>query len=213
MSLDRRLVFVALGDSLTRGFMPYDPSRPLGFGIPYTSYLDNLVLTGLSEKGLDAVARFVNLGVNGDTTRGMLWRFKTEVVPLEPDYVIVWGGINDLYGGAPPEEIMGNLKELYARVGEIGAEPIACTLTSVLGFDAAIQSIQALNDLIRAHCQKDGVPCADLFSATSDDEGRLLEPLSSDGAHLSRAGYERVASTIFSEVIEAILEKLPCESP
>jgi len=209
MSLDRRLVFVALGDSLTRGFMPYDPSRPLGFGIPYTSYLDNLVLTGFSEMGLvDVRASFVNLGVNGDTTRGMLWRFKTEVAPLEPDYVIIWGGINDLYGGYPPEEIMGNLKELYARVREIGAEPIACTLTSVLGFDPAIQSVRMLNDLIRAHCQGDGVPYADLFSATSDDEGRLLESLSSDGAHLSGAGYERVASTIFSEVIEAILEKI-----
>jgi len=209
MSLDRRLVFVALGDSLTRGFMPYDPSRPLGFGIPYTSYLDNLVLTGLSKMGLEDVrASFVNLGVNEDTTRGMLWRFKTEVAPLEPDYVIVWGGINDLYGGYPPEEIMGNLKELYARVREIGAEPVACTLTSVLGFDAAIHSIQALNDLIRAHCREDGVPYTDLFSATSDDKGRLLESLSSDGAHLSGAGYEKVASTIYSEVIEAILEKI-----
>lgn len=208
MSLDRRLVFVALGDSLTRGFVPYDPSRPLGFGVPYTSYLDNLVLTGLSEMGLDTLIRFVNLGVNGDTTRGMLWRFKTEVAPLEPDFVIVWGGINDLYGGYPPEEIMGNLRELYAKVREIGAEPIACTLTSVLGFDAAIQSIRMLNDLIKAHCREDGVPYADLFQTTSDEEGRLLEPLSSDGAHLSGAGYERVASTIYDEVIKAILDNI-----
>ena len=48
MAETRSLVFTALGDSLTQGFVPYDPLRPMGPGISYTSYLDNIVATELS---------------------------------------------------------------------------------------------------------------------------------------------------------------------
>jgi lysophospholipase L1-like esterase len=91
------LVFAALGDSLTKGFMPYDPYKPMGPGIPFTSYLDNIVITDLSRQGFDdASVQFLNFGMNGDSTRGMLRRLETRVAPLKPDYIIVWGGINDL---------------------------------------------------------------------------------------------------------------------
>ncbi|MEE8354358.1 MAG: GDSL-type esterase/lipase family protein, partial [Candidatus Bathyarchaeia archaeon] len=116
------LVFAALGDSLTHGFVPYDPIQPMGPGIPYTSYLDNIVVTELSRRGIEDISvQFVNFGVNGDTTRGMLRRLDARVAPLDPDYVIIWGGINDLYGGFPPEGIMENLKDLFVKTSEIGA--------------------------------------------------------------------------------------------
>ena len=203
------LVFAALGDSLTRGFVPYDPSRPMGPGIPYTSYLDNIVITDLSRRGVEDVSvQFVNFGVNGDSTRGMLRRLESRVAPLEPDYVIVWGGINDLYGGSPPEDIMENLRALYVKTSEIGAEPIACTLTSVTGFDAAIQSIKAVNSMIVGHCSENSILFADLFGATSDDEGRLEGRFSSDGVHLTGEGNERVAQAIYEDVVKIVLEKI-----
>ncbi|GAF73810.1 unnamed protein product, partial [marine sediment metagenome] len=79
MATGRRLVFVALGDSLTSGFQPYDPSRPLEYGIPYTDFLDNLIITELSKRGTEDMDVYVvNLGMNGDTTRGMLGRFNRQ---------------------------------------------------------------------------------------------------------------------------------------
>jgi lysophospholipase L1-like esterase len=201
------LVFAALGDSLTRGFVPYDPFRPMGPGIPYTSYLDNLVIIELSRRGVEDVSvQFVNLGVNGDSTRGMLRRLESRVAPIDPDYVIIWGGINDLYGGSPPEDVMEILRALYAKTSEIGAEPIACTLTSVTGSDAAIPPIRLLNELIREHCSENSIPFADLFTATSDDEGRLEGRYSSDGVHLTAAGNERVAKAIYEDVVKSVLE-------
>jgi lysophospholipase L1-like esterase len=204
------LVFAALGDSLTRGFVPYDPLRPMGPGIPYTSYLDNIVVTELSRRGVDDVSvQFVNFGVNGDSTRGMLRRLESRVAPLDPDYVIVWGGINDIYVGFPVEDIMGNLKALYVETAEIGAEPIACTLTSVTGFDAAMPSIRRLNESIREHCSEDSILYADLYAATSDDEGRLEGRYSSDGVHLTAAGNERVARAVYGDVVEDIINTTP----
>ena len=200
------LVFAALGDSLTRGFVPYDPLRPMGPGIPYTSYLDNIVVTELSRRGVgDVSVQFVNFGVNGDSTRGMLQRLESQLAPLDPDYVIIWGGINDIYGGFPPEDIMGNLKALYVETSENGAEPIACTLTSVTGFDAAIPSIRSLNGSIREHCSENSILYADLFAATSDDEGRLEGRYSSDGVHLTAAGNERVARAIYGDVVKGLI--------
>ena len=200
------LVFAALGDSLTRGFVPYDPFRPMGPGIPYTSYLDNIVVTELSRRGIEDVSvQFVNFGVNGDSTRGMLGRIDARVALLDPDYVIVWGGINDLYGGFPPGDTMENLKALYVKASEIGAEPIACTLTSVTGFDAMISPIRRLNEMIREHCSEGSILVADLFAATSDDGGRLEGQYSSDGVHLTAAGNERVAQAIYGDVVEGLI--------
>jgi len=209
MAGTRSLVFAALGDSLTGGFVPYDPFRPMGPGIPYTSYLDNLVVTELSRRGIEDVSvEFVNFGVNGDSTRGMLQRLEARVAPLDPDYVIVWGGINDLYGGFPPEDTMENLITLYVTASEIGAEPIACTLTSVAGFDAAIPLIRRLNESIREHCSENSIPLADLYAATSDEGGRLEGRYSSDGVHLTAAGNESVAQAIYGDVVEGLIDAL-----
>ena len=176
MDKSRRLVFAALGDSLTRGFQPYDPSSSFGYGIPYTDYLDNLIITELSRRSVgDLDIHIVNLGINGDTTRGMLGRFDRQVAPEEPGYVILLGGINDLFMGVPPESIMENLEGIYEKTLQIGATPIACTLTSVLGFDTVIPLIRELNGMIEASCRREGIPLADLYTGTSDEEGRLLE--------------------------------------
>ena len=209
MDTDGKLVFVALGDSLTRGFQPYDPSSPFGYGIPYTDFLDNLIITELSRRGMDEVDVYVvNLGINGDTTRGMLGRFDGQVAPEEPGYVIIFGGINDLFMGVPPESIMENLIGLYEKTRQIGATPIACTLTSVLGFEPVIPLIQDLNGMIETSCRKEGIPLADLYSGTSHQDGRLLEAYSSDGAHLNREGYERMASIIFNDAVRSIIDGL-----
>ncbi len=37
----------------------------------------------------------------------------------------------------------------------------------------------------------------DLYESTSDENGMLISSYSDDGIHLSKAGYQRVAETIF----------------
>ena len=101
---------------------------------------------------------------------------------------------------------MENLKSLYDKTREIGAAPVACTLTSVLGFDLAIPSIQHLNESILEHCTENAILLADLFSATSDEEGRLEGRYSSDGVHLTAAGNESVAQAVYKDVVEGIID-------
>jgi len=203
------ITFVALGDSLTYGFEPYGSFGAMGRGLPYTSYLDNMVIVEQEKRGLgDVDIVFVNLGVNGDTTSGMLGRMDTEVAPRGADYVIVWGGINDLFGGRSPSEVMENLRKIYARARDLGIEPVACTLTSITRKNPVVPKIWELNGLIREHCAENRVRLVDLFGATSDESGLLIGEYSSDGAHLNAEGNRRVASVVYSEAVEEILDDL-----
>lgn len=200
------LTFVALGDSLTAGYVPYAPMNPMDHVFPYTAYLDNAVIAEQSKRSWERVhCTFVNRGVNGDSTKGMLSRFDSEVASLEPDYVIVWAGINDLFLGFPLDEIMGRLQQIYSKAREHGIEPVACTVTSITSESPVMARIVELNALIRGYCTENHVPVADLFNALSDKSGLLLENFSSDGVHLNADGNRRVADTVYSEVVERIL--------
>jgi lysophospholipase L1-like esterase len=204
-----KLTFVAIGDSLTAGFTPFNTSRPWGHGLPYTSYLDNIVVAELSKKGLENIeCSFVNLGVNGDTTGGMLCRFDSDVASTNPDYVFVWGGINDLFGGRDPANVMESLRQIYAKAHELRSEPIACTVTSMTCPSPIVSRIRELNGLIGEHCAENHIRLADLFKAVSDESGLLRDELSSDGVHLNAKGNRRIAAAIYSDVVEQILEGL-----
>ena len=194
MSSKKSLMILCLGDSLTAGYQ-----SSTGYGYisyhPYTEILGNL----LSKKRHKLCIDFsvLNKGINGDTTSGMLERFKGDVEAEKPDIVIIWGGINDLYQGCSPEDTMLNLKELFRRCLDIAAEPIACSVTSTLMLQSLNEVIRHLNNLIETHCVVKGFMFIDLYEATSDENGKLTSSYSDDGIHLSKAGYQRVAETIF----------------
>jgi lysophospholipase L1-like esterase len=181
----------------------------MGRGLPYTSFLDNMVIMEQGRRELgDVDFVFVNLGVNGDTTGGMLGRMETEVASRGPDFVIVWGGINDLFGGRSPSDVMENLGRIYARARELGIEPVACTLTSIVHQNPVVPRIRELNALIRVYCVENRTWLVDLFGAMSDESGLLLGEYSSDGVHLNAEGNKRVASAVYSEVVGRILDEL-----
>ncbi len=69
---------VCMGDSLTEGY-----------GIKPNSDWPTLL-----EKKMDHI--FINSGISGDTTAGMLARFQHMVIDHKPEYVIIMGGVNDL---------------------------------------------------------------------------------------------------------------------
>lgn len=203
------LKFVALGDSLTVGFTPYNPSQSLEYCLPYTGFLEEILAEELPKRELNHVeVSFVNRGVNGDNTQGMLQRFKKQVVQEAPDYVIVWGGINDIFETRSTKDIMRNLKQIYERTNEIGADPIACTVTSIVHQNPIVPRIWELNDLIKMYCSENRILLVDLFKATSDELGLLMEVYSSDGVHLNAEGNRRIASAVYTEFVEQIIDGL-----
>jgi len=178
------VVIVALGDSLTAGYI--DPIRRM----PYTHLLEELI-----RRELEVEATIINAGVPGDTTEGMLRRFEANVHAHKADYAIIWGGINDLYLGRSPQEVVANLLELYRRCKAVAVTPIGCTLTPTR-FEALNKLVREVNGDLSRRCLDEGVSIADLYSPLVDGSGLLDLRFSSDGVHLNPAGYGVVAEAL-----------------
>jgi lysophospholipase L1-like esterase len=202
------LVFVALGDSLTVGFQSPSPMAPNGVETPYTQWLEKMVREKLRDMGRNVNAFIVNAGINGDSTDGMNWRFAQDVAAEKPNFVIVWAGLNDLFAGRSPSKVFERIAELYERCHGIDASPIGCALTPVEEPDQVNEAIVALNELIKGHCQDEGIHFVDLYGATTDASGRLRRELSNDSAHLTTEGYRLVAEIIYKDAVEEILVSL-----
>ncbi|MEM2210525.1 MAG: GDSL-type esterase/lipase family protein [Nitrososphaerales archaeon] len=200
-NMEKRLIIVALGDSLTVGFQSNNP-----YSTPYTYYLTLKIEEMFKELKRDQSVYIYNKGVVGDLTSGMLHRFYDDVILLKPKYVIILGGSNDIGWGFSPSIVFKNLEKMYSIARKWSIEPIACTIPSILGFDSLIPPREELNNLIIEYCKKNKIPFADLFTATSDpNTKRLLEEYSDDGLHLTTKGYKKIADVIFEVLSNLII--------
>lgn len=70
---------------------------------------------------------FLNRGICGDTTGGMLARFGCDVVPEKPNYLFLLGGLNDLLAGSPQTAVQSNYFALVHQALHHGMIPVICT--------------------------------------------------------------------------------------
>jgi len=136
----RMISFVALGDSLTVGFIP--ETFPINY--PYTEFLKEIVDDFLKQVGKDDTVdvTIMNRGVNGELTSDMLLRFRRDVIALRPSCLIVFGGTNDIGWGVPVEEIFANLTRMFHVAMDNAIEPMGCTVPSVLGWDEGVNRLE-----------------------------------------------------------------------
>src|SRR4051794_26193383 len=99
-----------LGDSITSGY-----------GIAKNSAYPTIFAEAAKEKGwsLDVV----NAGVNGDTTADGVWRV-SRLLRLNPDYLVIALGGNDMLRGVPVQKVRDNLNKIIAEAKSAGSRPI-----------------------------------------------------------------------------------------
>ncbi len=206
--MEKGLVFVAFGDSLTVGYRSPSLGDEFPKPTPYTEFLKERIekMPDLDTAGAPRV-EFLNRGVVGELTQDMLGRFGRDVVEVEPDFVIVLGGANDLGWGVEPQRVAGNLVEMYREAVRHRIRPIACTVPSILGFDEGIPPRLVLNRLIKEYSAEHSQVCVDLFTATCDSTGRMKKECSNDGLHMNARGYETMAEVIFFEAVQGIISE------
>ncbi|MCO5188331.1 MAG: SGNH/GDSL hydrolase family protein [Anaerolineae bacterium] len=94
---------VMIGDSIT----DCDRARPIGegrddaLGTGYVSLVDALLKTACTEPAEVAVPttniRIINMGISGNTVRDLQARWQTDVLDLQPDWLSIMIGINDVW--------------------------------------------------------------------------------------------------------------------
>jgi len=99
------ITLVCLGDSLTAGFGAVTPSKE-DKSKSYPAYLQK-------KTGINTV---INAGVSGDTTAEALSRVDSDVLPYEPDIVIILLGANDFFRLISVSTTQDNLQAIIEKV-------------------------------------------------------------------------------------------------
>ena len=201
MRTGERVRIVCLGDSTTAGtpgFLSPIEAPPDGEGDVRSQYAYWMAKSHPEWEVL-------NRGVNGERTDQILARFQRDVVEEKPKWVIILGGVNDIFQGFPMEFAEHNLAEMYDRTTRVESIPVACT---VLPYDimspGQARARRELNGWIEAEARKRAIPLVDTSSAVSrKGEPDRLEG-TPDGLHPDVEGYRRMA-----EAISAVLEEHP----
>jgi acyl-CoA thioesterase-1 len=196
------IVFVFIGDSITAGYQQGPGNLPPRH-YPFTNMLESTIRMRLKAMGAEKDVAIENRGMDGDSTAGMVGRFTMSVSPEKPEYVVIMGGLNDLFTRVPGEDVFRNLVQLTQLAREIGAEPIMLSTTPVAGAVDFNEGIKALNDRLMEYCTGNGVRFIDLFSELSDG-GVLAEEYSNDGVHISDKGYKKIMSILAPLMLELV---------
>ena len=192
---------LCIGDSHTAGFPRYDPMMG---GNPESSY-QFWLKEGLLETRPDSNFDFINEGVCGDTSRGIVYRLTQALASTHYyDLVILAGGTNDL-GMTSERQILKNLEEGYEACRKRETPLIAPSIPPI-SLKEYVSKVTTVNSGIEAYAAnyKD-VFFADWFSALKDESGFLKDKYNSgDGVHLSIEGYKQIGLLLVPMVSNAL---------
>ena len=163
--------------------------------------------------------RYINRGIDGQTTPQMLVRFRQDVINLHPAVLIVLAGTNDVAGvtGATRNE---DIEANYASIAELGRQHhIRVVFASLLPANNYTEDakesfalrprerILALNTWLKDYCAKNGLVYLDYFSAMVDSKGMLRRELSDEGLHPNASGYKLMAPLAEKAIAQALARK------
>lgn len=155
----------------------------------------------------------VGRGISGQTSWQFLLRFRSDVIDLHPEIVVINYGTNDIALNAGPYDEDATFDNVRSMVDLARANGIAVVLASCLpaeGFKwrpevtGAIDRIRSLNARVRAYADAEGIPYADYFSALVNEEGTAMDSRYADehpAVHPNTAGYA-VMETILLDAVD-----------
>ena len=190
-----RPVAVLFGDSITRGWDKTDPDW-------------------LKER------RYYGRGISGQVTSQMLVRFRQDVIDMQPQYVVILAGINDIAhnnGRIKVEHIFQNLQSMVELAQLHGIKPVMCTLLPAKEIRWYKEmgdprpAIDSLNTVIKEYATANGLPLADYHSAMKDEENGLQEAYAKDPVHPNLEGYKVMEAVLLETLGKA--SAVPAEKP
>jgi lysophospholipase L1-like esterase len=160
---------------------------------------------------------YVGRGIGGQTAPQMLSRFRTDIVSLKPQVVVINGGINDIATNSGTYDFEFTFGSIQSMAEIAHANGIKVILTSVLPaaeipwrkeIPAVPAKVDQLNAAIKTYCADKGFTYVDYYSQLVSKDGTkgLPEQYTMDGVHVTVAGYE-VMEKIVKQAIEELRVK------
>ena len=181
------------GDSLTEGY-----------GIPHRLRWSDLLAQ-------NSAADFINTGISGDTTAGMLARFYPMVIAQNPTHVIITGGTNDVSVHLPQRDIIANLLTMVRQARHFDIIPIlGIPPPFIFAFDAVEKSeiflepqlffkeLKVLQKNVALIAEEKDVDVIDFSN------GMVAELFLEDGLHPNEIGQQMMAMNALVTLKEVI---------
>lgn len=187
--MDKHSRILLIGDSITDSHRGEDPEG-LGFG--YVRLIHDYVLTTYPEKELE----IINRGISGNRVIDLEARWEEDVLALNPDYVSISIGINDVWRQLDrpnidqvyPEQFERVLNELCEKTNArlILMEP---TIIEENPTSEGNQKLREYVEIVRKLANKYGA----VLVPTHEDFQQYLrsgntQKLTTDGVHMNSAG-------------------------
>lgn len=151
---------------------------------------------------------FIGRGISGQVTNQMLLRFRQDVVELNPEYVVILAGTNDIAGNSGEislDKVFNNIVTMcdIAKANKI--KPVICSVlpASRFGWNPKVtdcaEKIVQLNSMLQEYAKANKIRYVDYHSAMKNEQGGLSADLAGDGVHPTKKGYQ---------IMEALLVKV-----
>ncbi len=169
-------------------------------------FLGDSITQGWSSAQKDFPTRKIaNRGISGDTSRGVRYRIKEDVLDLNPKAVSILIGTNDLSLGGTQEQIIGNIKAIIAELRKQNASvPIILNRVMPRGGENDFPArIAKLNTMIDALATEKKLLVCDTFGIFDDGTGKCKKDEFPDMLHPNAKGYAK-----WQAALEEVLSKL-----
>ena len=151
---------------------------------------------------------FINAGVTGETTTEMRRRFERDVAALNPDYVLIQAGVNDLTaavtkGIKQPDKLIDTMQDnLEYFIKSLEQQGIDVIVTSILPakhlnirrklfwHDTLNDEITRANDKLKITTESLSADWLDLDPFFLDESGNPVNELYFDTLHINYGGYD-----------------------
>lgn len=178
------------------------------------TFLGDSITQGWGDQlgGAFGNTRVANRGISGDTTRGMLYRLKKDVLELKPSGIVLLMGTNDLEEKADPKTIADNLELILREIKSHNSNlPIVlcAVFPSSESKNRPADKIKEINTLYQAKIRGDRqITWIDTWTLFADDQGNAKREEFPDLLHPNAAGYAK-----WEKAVRPVLETLGLVQP
>jgi lysophospholipase L1-like esterase len=140
---------------------------------------------------------WLNQSISGDTTWNILRRL-TLFSEARPNQIYIMVGINDLKMGASDTEILWNIQRIVQqlRIAHPKAKIIVQSILPTRLSQSINTRVVRVNRRLSALADREGASYLDLSEKFMDEDEQLMTNYTTDGLHLSQAGYAAWQSAV-----------------
>ena len=203
MSPQKKTKVVFFGDSITEA-----GAKPGG----YIMRIDSMCKQG----GLGDRFEFVGAGISGNKVYDLYLRMEDDVLAKNPDMVIIYIGVNDVWHkatsgtGTDANKFEGFYNAIIKKLKDKNIKVILCTPATIgEKTDFSNQQDGDMNrysNIIRGIAQKNGLSLIDLrklfldYNLKNNSENKDRGILTTDGVHLNAKGNQLVADEMWNVI-------------